>query len=382
MPESATFRRSVAVAVGAFVALGLSESGLGTAWPSIRADLDRPISDLGTLLALGVVSYGMTSLVSGAVITRLGTGRTLVAAAGLSATGLGLYATAGTWGVALGAAMTLGVGGGLLDSGLNAHAAHTFTPGAMNLLHAGYGVGATLGPLVVVGAVVSDAGWQTAYLVFAAVEAVLLGVLLVVRNRWEHTDEGTVATGRLRLDAVVVLSLAMFFLYTGVEVAAGQWSYSALTEGRGFTAGSAGAWVAAYWGGLTVGRLGLSAIATRLGPSRVLGWSMAGAVTGTGLFWWDPLGLGALALPLTGLSLAGVFPTLVTLTPRRIGPDRTTHMVGYQLAAASVGAAALPWLIGRAIDRTSLEALGPALVVATAAMVVTHLALEARVRAR
>jgi fucose permease len=66
----------------------------------------------------------------------------------------------------------------------------------------------------------------------------------------------------------------------------------------------------------------------------------------------------------------------VTLTPERIGSARTTAMVGYQLAAASLGAGAVPWLVGRGIAATSLEALGPMLLVAAALMTVLHVSLE------
>jgi fucose permease len=275
------------------------------------------------------------------------------------------------------AAVTLGIGGGLLDSAINAYAAHRFTAGATNLLHAGFGIGATLGPIVVARAVASGAGWQAGYLAIAVAHAAVLGLLWRTRARWRPVAAPDSAPHEpVRPDLVVALSLLMFFLYTGVEVAAGQWSFSVLHESRGLGTDAAGAWVAAYWGGLTLGRLGLSAVATRLGSRRVLGLSMVGTIVGCAAFSWNPAGLGVLGLPFAGLSLAGVFPTLVTLTPQRIGPGRTTAVMGYQLAAASLGAAVLPWAVGWAVARSSLEALGPLLVGAATAMAVLHLVID------
>ena len=375
-PTSEPLRRSVIVAATAFVVLGLAESGIGPAWPSISDDFGRPVADLGTLLGLGLGGYATSSALSGRILRRLDLGGTLVAAAVLSLCGVVLYVVGASWLQVLLAAITLGSGGGLLDSALNAHAAHRFTPGAMNLLHAGFGVGATLGPILVAGALELGNGWRAAYVVIAIAQTALVVVLMRQRKAWVAIAAPAPRTSRLRFDSVVAVSLAMFFLYTGIEVATGQWSFTVLTESRGLATGQAGAWVAAYWGGLTAGRLGLSAVATRLPPRLILTLSMAGTLAGTVLFWWDPAGRGVWGLPVAGLSLAGVFPTLVSLTPQRLGVERTTSIVGYQLAAASLGAAAVPWTIGRVIGATSLEAVGPALALSAIAMTAMNALLD------
>jgi fucose permease len=368
----------VMISVASFVVLGLTESGLGTAWPSMRRSVGRPVEDLGTLLVVGLLGYASSSALSGRVVIRFGTGRSLIIAGMLSLSGLAAYGTAGSWSRVLAAALLLGLGSGVLDSTLNAHGAHHFSAGAMNLLHAGFGVGATIGPLVMAGAVAGGAGWQAGYLVYAAVQTSMLVVLIVVRRRWLVTavDDAEQPSRPRRMDTVAIATLAMFFLYTGIEVAAGQWSFSVLTEDRGLTTGAGGAWVAAYWGGLMVGRFILSGVADWLGPVMVLRMSMAGAVGASIWFWWDPSGFGVAGLPTLGLSLAGIFPTLVSLTPQRLGADRTTTMVGYQLAAASLGAAAVPWTAGRVIAASSLAAVGPFLAVAAVVMAILNGLLE------
>jgi hypothetical protein len=59
---------------------------------------------------------------------------------------------------------------------------------------------------------------------------------------------------------------------------------------------------------------------------------------------------------------------MVLLTPRRVGRDRATMVMGYQFAAAAVGAAVLPAGIGVLVAEIGLEAVGPALVAAAAVM--------------
>ncbi len=372
----------VPVAVAAFVVLGLTESGIGAAWPSLRRTVERPVADLGTLLVVGLAGYATSSAITGATVRRLGTGSSLVAAGSLSLAGLTLYATAHSWIGVLGAALLLGLGSGFLDSVLNAHAAHHFTAGAMNLLHAGFGVGATLGPLVMATAISRGSGWQAGYVIYAVVQACMLPVLVSLRSRWRPPPAGDAShRPHLPLRTAVAASLAMFFLYTGIEVTAGQWSFSVLTELRGFSTESGGVWVSAYWAGLMLGRFALSAFAGRLGPRRVLEIGIGGSVVAAAWFWLDAGGLGMLGLPALGLSLAGIFPTLVTLTPVRIGTEHTTSMVGYQLAAASLGAAALPWLTGRVIAASSLAALGPVLLVAAALLATLNTVLAHQISA-
>jgi fucose permease len=223
---------------------------------------------------------------------------------------------------------------------------------------------------------------------FAAVEAVLLVTLLAMRHDWPPPPApGPETVGPPARGGVATLGILLFFVYTGLEVTAGQWAFTVLVEGdRGMATATAGLWVASYWGAITVGRLALSAVATRVGPDRILAFSMAGSVVGAALFWWDPGvgpgdgGLGVLGLPLLGISLAGVFPTLVTLTPVRVGALAATRMIGYQLAAASVGAAVLPWITGRILESQGLDTLGALLVIAAAAMAGLHIALDRMAR--
>ncbi|MEL7207784.1 MAG: MFS transporter, partial [Actinomycetota bacterium] len=124
-------------------------------------------------------------------------------------------------------------------------------------------------------------------------------------------------------------------------------------------------WVAAYWAAITVGRLLAGALDERIGPERLVVVGATAALFGAGLFWWGPelsLGAGGVGLVLVGLGLAPVFPSLVLLTPERVGPERSTAVVGYQLAAASVGAALLPGLVGVLVDGIGLDVVAPTLV--------------------
>ena len=363
----------LSVALFAFVVLGMAHESLGVAWPSMRAEFDRPISDLGMLLAFSSTGYLIASGFYGWAHRRAGTGALLMVGSSLVCLGLAGVSLGRGWPIVAAAALSMGLGGGLIDTGLNAHAALSFDLRSINLLHGAYGIGATLGPLVMTASLSAGFLWRGGYGLVAVLQLLVIAALWATRGSWAE-DAGDDDRGLEPPAGSMWLMIVLFFLYTGVEVAAGQWAFTLLTEGRGMTTGAAGIWVATYWGGLTVGRLGFGVIRNELRASSILNGSIVTALAGLLIIWLDPGGIGFAGLPIAGLGLAAIFPTLVSLTPGRIGREKSTSSIGYQLAAASLGAASIPWALGIVAEASGVLALGPGLFVAGLVLAAVHLA--------
>lgn len=166
--------------------------------------------------------------------------------------------------------------------------------------------------------------------------------------------------------------VALFFLYTGLETA-GQWSYSLLTESRGTTMAIAGFAVGAYWGSLTLGRLVFGALARRPSSERLLRLAMGGAPVAATVIWLGPGdAAGLLGLAALGFALAPIYPLLISVTPDRVGPRYTNHAVGFQVAAAYLGTAALPGTTGVLASVGGLEVIPPFLLSAAVVVLVLH----------
>lgn len=358
--------------LAAFVVLGLPEGILGTAWPSIRGEFGRANSGLAALLAGFTVGYTIASAASGHLTERLGTSRVIRLALVVSTAGvLAVLAAPGfVWMVV--AYVVLGAGNGTVDSVGNAWTALTRGPRAMGLVHAAFGVGATAGPLLSAGLISAGASWRWPFVVLVAGQ--MIALVLVVgsrrgfdqapRRREVSTPHAEPSVPQRRL---LPLMLVWFAMYVGVEVAIGQWTFTLLTEKRGVSHGVAGVLVASYWGGLTLGRLGLGVVGHLLRAERLMTASTALAVAAVGLLWLDPAGAGAATLPLIGLAFAPMFPVMVNRTPVYLGADRSNRAVGYQLAASSLGFVTTPLLIGLLADRHSVGVAPP---VSFAAMIV------------
>ena len=172
------------VAYAAFVGLGLPDAVTGVAWPSVRGAFGLDQGGLGLVLAAAAAGYLASSLGAGGLVGRFGVGGLLASSSAAVALALLGYATTGTWPVFLFCAVVLGAGGGAIDAALNLFVATAFGPRQLNWLHASYGVGAALGPLLMTAVLAAGWGWRWGYAAIAAVLAALAALYFVSRRVW------------------------------------------------------------------------------------------------------------------------------------------------------------------------------------------------------
>ncbi|MFB1482599.1 sugar MFS transporter [Corallococcus sp. RDP092CA] len=370
----------------AFISLGLPDAVLGVAWPSLRATFGLSQAAMGAILGTAAVAYFISGLLAGRLMRAMNLGLLLALSTGSVALGLMGYSTVPRFVLLLAAACFIGFGSGAIDSALNNYAAQNFGPKHMAWLHAAYSVGAALGPVLMTALLARGAGWRTGYAVLAGVLGGLALTFLLMRRLWEapagtpgQAPPGAGPTASA-LEAVrrprVWLQVFTFFLYTGVEVTAGQWSFTVLTEGRGMHTAAAGTCVSLYWGSLLVGRVLSGFVVEHIGPVRMLRGSTTLGVVGTLLF-AIPAVPPALGLSLLGLALAPIFPALMSETPRRVGLEVSAHAVGFQVSAATAGVAAVPSLAGIIAERWGLQLIAPYMLGVAVLLAVLHGVLSA-----
>jgi fucose permease len=361
--DARLLRLTIIVSLGIYVVLGLPDGVLGTVWPTLRDDAGRTDASFGLLIIGFSSGYTFASLASGHVTARLGVGRTLQLSTAMSSTGLLVIGLAPSWWTVVAGFAVLGLGNGTIDASLNAWVALTQGPRTMGLLHAAYGVGATIGPLLATAFVTGAESWRGPFLVILVLQLGAVAATTRVRRGLDEAPTHPALTDGVDPVAppgrLLPLMIAWFAVYVAAEVTIGQWSFTLFTEGRGVSEGLAGALVAAYWGGLTAGRLVLGVFGHRIEPERVLRVTTAAALITTAALWLDVGGIGEYALPLIGVSFAVMFPLVVNRTPAYLGVDRSNQVVGYQLAAASIGVTTVPLLVGVLADRHGVRVAGP-----------------------
>lgn len=377
---------TVAIAFVCFIILGMPSGLINIAWSSIQTLFGLPAEQIGTLLLASQAGYIVSSFLSGRIALRYGNDGLLLVGAGIAAVGLAGFAVSPVWAALLTVSILMGLGGGALDAGMNSFFAMNFGPRLMNLLHASYGLGSTLGALALTGLLDVGASWRWGYALVALAQGAVALAFLFTRSRWRMAPQMEVSEDEASAPGVpaatarrsgrsgdVWLSVLLFFCMSGVEMSAGQWSFALFTDGRGVNPTTAGLWVSFYWGSFTAGRVFFGVVGNRIPLLTGLRGSMAGLLLGgVMLAWPQPLWLNFAGLAVMGLCVAPLFPLLTIATPVRLGRQQAIKSIGYQVAAASLGIGLFPGAIGFVVERTSVESIAPFLIALTAVVFLLH----------
>jgi fucose permease len=378
----------LALSYAGFVSLGLPDAVAGVAWPSVREAFHLSQGDFGQVFIGLSVGCCVSSFCGGRLTLALGVGTLLAASSGLVAAAMLGYALAPIWPVFVALSVVWGLGSGAIDAGLNAFVASRFSARHVNWLHACYSLGATLGPLLMTAMLVWAGSWRLGYGLVGGVLLLMTAGFALTRLQWgeparpTHESPAGDCMWAALGEPLVWLQVAVFFLYTGLELTVGQWCYTLLTESRGVGADAAGALVACYFGSIGVGRVVFGLIADRVGLDRLVRWSTLAAAAGTAMFaFGSPVEIGLVGLALVGLGLAPVYPCLMARTPQRLETALAAHAVGFQVSAAMLGAAVLPGLAGLWGQHAGLESIARFALLLAGLLWGTHELLLGRGRA-
>ncbi len=337
-----------------FLAFAMPVSMFGVMWPDVRERFDQSLGALGTVSLVYGIARMSTSGLGRTATLRFGIGACFIASlVGLVGADL-IVSSSSSWPMFLAGVGAIGVVSGLLDSVGAGVIATLGDVGSAGIIHGSYGVGATIGPLVV--AAVPD--WRVSLMISAGVAVAALVVALVARDAWPAppVDAETEVVGRPSVRPTVV-SLTMFFSFIALEVTFGNWLFTYLTEARSIGDTVAAIGVSGFWGGTMIGRLALVSERVRLLADRtgmpVL--AVSGAVC-TLLTTVAPGATVVATTTLVGLSLSAIVPTLSARTADRVGTQHAQQVSGWQLLSANLGAIGIPFATGKIIDASDARA--------------------------
>ncbi|MGG3307874.1 MFS transporter [Paenibacillus lautus] len=365
----------------AFISLGLPDSLLGVAWPAMQPDIGAAFESAGLLSMVVTGGTIVSSLISGSVIERFGTGMVTLISCLLTASALlgFAYAPSLFWLILL--AIPLGLGAGAVDTGLNHYVANHYKAHHMSWLHCFWGVGATLGPIIMSYSMDANDTWRDGYFTVSMLQFVLVFILLLTLPLWRivasqhrqpegmieeqtgnestNSDEAIVQKhGKPLQIRGVKITLLAFLFYCGVEATVGLWGASFLVGTRNLPPETAAVWVSMYYGGITVGRFISGFVTLRLNNRTLIRVGQVTAITGAVLLLL-PLHsyLSLIGLIVIGLGLAPIFPCLLHETPARFGKAQSSRIMGYQMAVAYTGTTILPPLFGIVAAQISIGLL-------------------------
>ena len=320
------------------------------------------------------------SFYSGPLIKWLSVGKYLLVGSLLAMLGTVGFAVTPSWELLVVAAMIMGVGNSALINGLNIFVASNYPASRMNWLHASFGFGATLGPILIT-AVVLDLGssWRMGYGIMAGLMFALAVLIVLTVRQWQLPSslpiEKPKPSGNDHRSQSLVgwLGIGVMFVSAGIEITTGQLSNNLFVDGRGFDPRMVATWISLYWLSYTAGRLVTGIVIDRVSHNLFLRVSMFLAILGAVLIWLNPSQiLNFIGLAIIGFAVAPVAPTIMGDTPRRVGVDRAPNMIGYQNVGAGLGIALFPSLAGVFAEVIGLEVIGLFLIIITMMMFIVH----------
>lgn len=378
-----------------FISLGLPDSLLGSAWPSIYPELKVPVSYAGIIsmiIALGTI---VSSLQSDRLTRKLGTGKVTAFSVGMTAAALfGFSISHSFWMLCLWA-VPYGLGAGSVDASLNNYVALHYESRHMSWLHCMWGVGATIGPYIMGFALTGGMTWNGGYRIISVLQIVLTILLAVSLPLWkgkksaDSSSENSQAQPRafsiksiLRIPGAKEV-MVCFFCYCAVEQTAALWASSYLTLYKGIPAETAARFAGMFFIGITVGRALSGFLTMKLNDVQMirLGQGLIGAGV---LIMLLPLGAGAslAGLIIIGLGCAPIYPCIIHSTPDRFGADRSQAIIGVQMASAYVGTCLMPPLFGLIANHVSVSLFPVYMLVILVLMTVMHELLTKKTMSR
>ena len=337
----------------AFISLGLPDSVLGAAWPSMYGELGAALSWAGVVSMIISAGTIVSALCSERLTLRLGPGGVTAVSVLLTAVALLGFSLSGQfWQLCLWA-VPYGLGAGSVDAALNNYVALHYESRHMSWLHCMWGLGASAGP-VIMGRALAGGSWQGGYRTIALLQFALTAVLLLSLPLWKR-PQANVEGAEFKPHPIPELLrrpgvpqvLVCFFCYCALESTAGMWAASYCTLVRGIDAGTAARWASLFYVGITVGR-GVSGFLTmKVNDQNMIRLGQALIAAGTVLILL-PAGQGTLfaGLITVGLGCAPIYPSIIHETPLNFGREVSMSMTGLQMATAYVGTCLVPPLFG------------------------------------
>lgn len=363
----------------AFISLGLPDSLLGSAWPTIYPQINVPISYSGIIFV--IISFGTitSSLNSDRITKRFSTGVVTAVSTAMTATALFGFATSNHfWQLCLWA-IPYGLGAGSIDAALNNYVALHYASRHMSWLHCMWGVGASLGPYIMSVFITNGNNWHRGYFTIGLIQAILAFVLFMSLPLWKKGDEANEEERRtMSFKEIVSLKgvkeiMFCFFCYCGLEQTCGLWAASWLVKAKGILEARAAAFASLYFLGITIGRFISGFITYKLNDKNMirLGYSLiiVGIVC---LLQPYSENLNLYGLLIIGLGSAPIYPSLIHSTPELFGPTRSQSIIGAQMASAYVGNILIPPLFGFLADRLGINLFPYYLILLLLGMIVTH----------
>ena len=336
-----------------FISLGLQDSLLGSAWPSMYNSLNVPLHYAGIISMIIAGGTVISSVLGVYIIRRFGTGIVVAVSVMITAAALIGFSFSSSFIYLCFLAVPLGLGGGSVDVALNNYASLHYKARHMSWLHCFWGAGASIGPIIMSLFLIHKNSWSLGYRTIGLIQICLVLLLFISLPLWiknkpldQSEKSNSIKFKKIISVAGVKEALLTFFIYCTIESTAGLWGASYLVEEKGISPEIAAQGIALYFFGITSGRFISGFITIKLNNRQMV--RLGQVIIGFGIIVLV-LPFENFALPglfIIGLGLAPIFPCLVHETPNSFGREYSQAIIGIQMGCAYIGTSIMPPIFG------------------------------------
>lgn len=361
----------IAVIYLAFVSLGLPDSLLGAAWPVMHTDVGASVSSAGIITMIISVCTIASALLTGKLVSRLGTPIITAVSVFLTATAMLAFSfSAAFWQLCV-FAIPYGFGAGAIDIAINNYVSKHLASRHMNWLHCCWGIGAVAGPYVMGYCLAGESSWHGGYLIISILQFILTLILFLSIPLWKRKagnkaviEEEVEVSLPLRQTFRLKGALFAFFaglFYFAIEQLPIVWASTYFNEVYLLEAETAAFLASLFYIGIVVSRAVCGFFSEKAGDKLMIRGGAVIVLAASALIAiaipigsYIPAVIGFIAV---GLGCGPIFPSLLHSAPNNFGKKYSGAVMGVQMAFAYCGMTFTPFLFGKLAEAATIKLL-------------------------
>ena len=340
-----------------FISLGLPDSLLGSAWPTMYKSLDIPISYLGIITM--IISFGtiVSSVFSNKFTTKFSTRTVVIASVFLTVVALVGFSLSKNFYMLILFSIPYGLGAGAIDAALNNYVALHYKAKHLSWLHCFWGVGTIISPFVM-GKALQNSTWNQGYQIVGLIQLGIFVFLLITIPVWKYNsfngrndnDDKKTNIGirsALKIKGVIFILIG-FFAYCSLEASTSQWASTYFVQVKGLSEDNAASLASLFFIGITFSRFLSGFVTDKLKDQKMI-------IIGSSIIL---LGIIILLLPIDsyisalvafitiGFGCGPIYPSIIHSTPINFGEENSGAIIGIEMSSAYIGSTFMPPLFG------------------------------------
>ena len=369
-----------------FISLGVPDPFLGSCWPSISETFSLSKDAQGILTILLSIFTILSSFFTVKLNQWLKPFGTVSISIALTIGGMLMMAYSNSFIMMCFACIPCGLGAGAIDSTLNNYVAVNYKAIHLNWLHAFWGVGTIISPLIIAGFLTDPEGWSTAGLILAIIQGVILAITLASAPVWfkmekefsrnsQNTQEEQKNIGFFKTFRIkgVIFAIIGFFCYCALEQTAYIWFTSMLVFDLCVNETLAANWLSIFFIGLVIGRLLSGLVSLKISDKNMIRIGEIITLIGIILLCLNfNIFIMPVAIGIIGFGCAPIYPAIIHDTPNRFTPKFSASVMAIQVGCAYISNVTIVPLFGVIGEQTTFLSLPYVLLAILALMVITN----------